>query len=552
MSSFDRKPPQDIAAEQAVLGAMMLSPADIKDVSEILTSADFYKPGHSTIYDTILSLADKGEPTDSYNVTRVLVDTGQISKSGGADYLHELVASLLCLAGDGGYYARIIADKAQLRGLAEAGTRMIQQAHGGGAAAGREPHEIVDLIRTEVNDLAVRKKRGSRRTVDLTPFLDGTYKAPMPSIGGLREDHKHMIYPGKWHTIVAPNTAGKTFFALYHAVAEMRRGNTVSYGHFEEASPAGTIERLLLLGCSVEMILAHFQWVDCTTSWKPGELAAEVREETTLVILDGIIAACGQHGWNPLDTTGEGEYRKNFVTPLTARGAAVVGLGHPVKNLDRQWERHGLGTTAWLDNVDGVGFRLMPSRNPIRAKHYGSSALYSVKDRNAKVEEHGRPEERHPGWVYLGQFVIDSSPGQIPTASYVTVPQDRDGPGDSGERVVGSSPPKLEEAIAQIRRYLEMRTEPTSYRLIQSECDVAKATTREALDWLIDDGQVVVTKGPRNSQLHMWIDSETTVPHCPRLSPGDAGQSLPRLSPTVPTPFRGGQSSGTVRAVPLG
>src|SRR5690606_12216710 len=59
---FDRTPPQDLAAEQCVLGGMMLSKDAIADVIEILRSGDFYRPAHATIFDTILDLYGRGEP----------------------------------------------------------------------------------------------------------------------------------------------------------------------------------------------------------------------------------------------------------------------------------------------------------------------------------------------------------------------------------------------------------------------------------------------------------------------------------------------------------
>ena len=59
---FDRIPPQDLAAEQCVLGAMMLSKDAIADVVEVLRSADFYRPAHATVFDAVLDLYGRGEP----------------------------------------------------------------------------------------------------------------------------------------------------------------------------------------------------------------------------------------------------------------------------------------------------------------------------------------------------------------------------------------------------------------------------------------------------------------------------------------------------------
>ena len=61
----DRTPPQDIAAEQSVLGAMMLSKDAIADVVEALREADFYRPAHATIYDAIITIYGRGDPVDA-------------------------------------------------------------------------------------------------------------------------------------------------------------------------------------------------------------------------------------------------------------------------------------------------------------------------------------------------------------------------------------------------------------------------------------------------------------------------------------------------------
>src|SRR5881398_260941 len=91
---FDRSPPQDIAAEQSVLGGMLLSKDAIADVVEIVRSNDFYKPAHSLIFDTILDLYGRAEPADPITIASVLTDSGEIGRIGGAPYLHTLVASV--------------------------------------------------------------------------------------------------------------------------------------------------------------------------------------------------------------------------------------------------------------------------------------------------------------------------------------------------------------------------------------------------------------------------------------------------------------------------
>jgi replicative DNA helicase len=100
-AEFDRTPPQDLAAEQCVLGGMMLSKDAIADVVEALRSDDFYKPGHQLVFDAILDLYGRGEPADAITVSAELTKRGEIARAGGAPYLHTLLSSVPTAANAG-------------------------------------------------------------------------------------------------------------------------------------------------------------------------------------------------------------------------------------------------------------------------------------------------------------------------------------------------------------------------------------------------------------------------------------------------------------------
>jgi replicative DNA helicase len=153
---FDRTPPQDLAAEQCVLGAMLLSKDAIADVVEILRSGDFYRPIHATIFDGILDLYGRGEPADSITVASAFADSGDLGRVGGAPYLHTLISSVPTAA-NAAYYARIVAERAVLRRLVEAGTRIVQLGYGAAAGAGRDVDDIVDLAQQAVYDVTERR-----------------------------------------------------------------------------------------------------------------------------------------------------------------------------------------------------------------------------------------------------------------------------------------------------------------------------------------------------------------------------------------------------------
>jgi replicative DNA helicase len=170
---FDRMPPQDVEAEQATLGGMLLSKDTIDAVSEILAPGDFYRPIHKTVFDAILRLHAKGEPADSRTVTGALFDSGDLVRVGGAPYLHTLT-ECVPTAANATYYARIVADRAVSRRLVEAGIRITQLGYGSAAAEGIELSGVVDLAQQAVYDITVDRAVGEYSRLDdlLQPTLD--------------------------------------------------------------------------------------------------------------------------------------------------------------------------------------------------------------------------------------------------------------------------------------------------------------------------------------------------------------------------------------------
>lgn len=102
---YERALPSDIMAEQCVLGGMLLSKEAITQVVEIVRSADFYRPAHQTVYDTIIDLFSRGEPVDAVSVNAELTKRGEAGRIGGAPYLHTLTEAVPTAA-NAGYYAQ--------------------------------------------------------------------------------------------------------------------------------------------------------------------------------------------------------------------------------------------------------------------------------------------------------------------------------------------------------------------------------------------------------------------------------------------------------------
>jgi len=121
----DRIPPQNLEAEESVLGAMMLSAEAIADVLERLKAEDFYRSAHTTIFSAILDVYARGEPVDAITVAEELKRRGDLEAVGGHLRIHELVNAVPTPAG-AGHYARIVAEAGLLRRLINAAGEIVE------------------------------------------------------------------------------------------------------------------------------------------------------------------------------------------------------------------------------------------------------------------------------------------------------------------------------------------------------------------------------------------------------------------------------------------
>jgi replicative DNA helicase len=163
----DRTPPQDNDAEQSVLGSMLLSKDAIADVIESVRGTDFYRPAHETIFDAMVDLYGRGEPVDPVTTSAELQRRGELVRVGGAPYLHTLSASVP-IAANAGYYAEIVREKAILRRLVDAGTKIAQMGYSGEG----QVDEVVDRAQAEV--YAVTDKRTSEDYAPLSAIMEAT------------------------------------------------------------------------------------------------------------------------------------------------------------------------------------------------------------------------------------------------------------------------------------------------------------------------------------------------------------------------------------------
>jgi len=222
-AEYERQPPQDIAAEQSVLGSMLLSKDAIADVVEVLRAGDFYRPAHQLVYDVVLDLYGKGEPADPVTVAAELTRRGELGRAGGAAYLYTLTSGVP-IAANAAYYARIVAEQAVLRRLVEAGTRIVQLGYGSANGQGLAVDDVVDRAQQAVYE--VTERRTSEDYVALERLLQGTldeieaisnHDGTMTGVPTGFADLDQLtngLHPGQMVVVAARPAVGKSTLAL--------------------------------------------------------------------------------------------------------------------------------------------------------------------------------------------------------------------------------------------------------------------------------------------------------------------------------------------------
>ena len=136
---LDKIPPQSVEAEQATIGALLISKEALYEIVDILFPEDFYKESHKKIYNTIIDLFREDKAVDLITVSEKLKEDKILEEVGGISYLTELVNSVPS-AGNVIYYAKVVEKKAILRSLIQAATNIASIAYN------NENEEIMDII----------------------------------------------------------------------------------------------------------------------------------------------------------------------------------------------------------------------------------------------------------------------------------------------------------------------------------------------------------------------------------------------------------------------
>jgi replicative DNA helicase len=161
----ERVPPNNVEAEESVIGSMMLSGEAIAAVVEVVKAPDFYRPAHQQIFEAVLSIYARGEPVDAITTVEELKRRGALDEVGGALAVYNLVESVPTPA-SAAYYARIVADNALLRRLIEASSRIMATAY----AIPDDPKKAADEAETLI--YAVARQNEKEEVVRMRDLVD--------------------------------------------------------------------------------------------------------------------------------------------------------------------------------------------------------------------------------------------------------------------------------------------------------------------------------------------------------------------------------------------
>ncbi|NSW90049.1 MAG: replicative DNA helicase [Firmicutes bacterium] len=168
LNILGRIPPQNIEAEQSVLGSMLLDKEAIPVVAEILRSDDFYRDDHGEIYEAIMDLFNKAEPVDLITVTEQLKARGTLDKVGGLEYITNIATSVPTTA-NVKHYANIVEEKSILRKLIKASSKIIDMSY----EASDEISVILDNAERNIFDIL--QKRSSKGFYHVKEILVETF-----------------------------------------------------------------------------------------------------------------------------------------------------------------------------------------------------------------------------------------------------------------------------------------------------------------------------------------------------------------------------------------
>jgi hypothetical protein len=372
-------PPHNQQAEEALLGAALLSKDALAVLATKVVPEDFYVPSNGKIARSLIHAFEQGWPADPVTIADNLKRAGDLDAIGGPNKLLELQVNTPATS-NAARYAQIVHDDATLR-------RIITASQRAGELALTRPfdvHEAVETATGYFSDVAAQNGSRSYSTLDIPNMddvLSGNIKQQQPTIL-VRADGQALFYAGKMHVLQAEPSSGKSWIALFSALEVLNMGGAVVYLDYEDQVSSLT-GRLLALGGDPAAIKERFQYVRPSGSMgtqEKAELSALLqRLNPDLIILDGVAEAISRDGFDEDRNPDVVKWVNQYPRWLAATGATVVMIDHISKDKEKAG-RYARGAGHKLSAVDGASYQVKIIHSFSRHRS-GSVKLVVAKDR---------------------------------------------------------------------------------------------------------------------------------------------------------------------------
>jgi hypothetical protein len=469
-----RVPPHSAEAEEALLGAMLLTREALAEGLAHATADDLYRPAHARLFAAMGALHARGEPVDPVTL-RAEMRPADLEGLGGAGALVSLMAA--CPSTSGAWrYAGIVARAAARRRAIAALAEATEAAYAG------DDEGAYAALEAAADGLS----GGTGRALayeDVAAVLRGEVDPLVPTILR-RSDGVALVYPGLLHWLMGDPGKGKTWVAL-HATAEvLADGGTAVYLDWE-GNRRIIGSRLAALGLTADVVGRGLLYLrpPYITGDIVSSLAREVADRgAELVVCDGVAKALQRQGYNEDSAPDVVAWLGLVADPLTEAGAAVLCLDHMAKDPDGRglWAR---GSGAKLAEVSGAAWVIRP-RRPYSRGQAGRIDLVQAKDREGQVGADGAVDPPAP--------LAQTPSGRARRTGYM-------------ERVSRA----LEQPAAGVG---------VSRRWIEDNARGKREFVREAIDALVEEGHVRVVHVGQTMHHHLAR---------PYREDGDPGPSEP-------------------------
>lgn len=370
-------PPADPAAEESVLGAILLRPAVLDEVVDLLEVGDLYREDHRNIYQAMVDLRGHGAPVDYRSVAELLKERNQLAGLGGPDIQGEIFLGELSehvgIAANAPYYARIVKDKAVLRRF----LKYSQEVAGACSIPGANPADVADFSESRLSEIRrAFKGNGFRATeraiLDVADFL----KTSIPS-------RKIYLKPWIWESFIAMISAwrgvGKSAFTM-GAVNALSRG--------EPFGPWETTAAVPCLYFDAEMTMQD------TLERFQGIYSEMAGRENLFIYSDHLSASLGMPAANLLDEKWRAWMKEEVLLKRGVKLWALDNIGAVTPGLDENSREAWSPINRWLLDLRFAGISTILIHHEGKGgEQRGTSAREDNLDISISLK---RPKDYHP------------------------------------------------------------------------------------------------------------------------------------------------------------